>query len=74
MRINLGTIVLTDDQLYGIGLAQGEFRKATRNEIKVHLMGLITKDLGQVAEPVAGLTAQYELTEPPEDTDEIFDD
>ena len=74
MRVNLGTIVLTDDQLYGIGLVQGEFRKATRSEVKTRLVGLIAVDLAVVAEPVAGLTAQYELTEPSEDTDEIFPD
>lgn len=61
MRVNIGTLDITDEQAYGVGLAEGEFRKGTRKEIKDRLVTLVTDHLDELAAPVAELTKQFSL-------------
>ena len=61
MKVNIGTLEITDEQLYGIGLADGSFRKATRNEVKDKLLFLVTSYLEGAASPVAELTKKFAL-------------
>ena len=62
MKVNIGTLEITDEQLYGIGLVEGEFRKATRREVSALLNQLVTEKLNELAEPVAQLTKAYNLS------------
>ena len=62
MKVNIGTLEITDEQLYGIGLADGSFRKATRAEVKDKLLFLVGAYLDGAAAPVKELTEQYAST------------
>lgn len=61
MRLNIGTLEITDEQAYGVGLAEGEFRKGTRKEIKERLIALVAGYLDELAAPVAELTEKFDL-------------
>ena len=61
MKVNIGTLEITDEQLVGIALAGGEFRKATRKEVKDKLLSVTNNYLKAAATPVTELTEQYTL-------------
>ncbi len=61
MRLNIGTLEITDEQAYGVGLAEGQFRKGTRKEIKHRLVALVNGYLDELAAPVAELTEKFDL-------------
>ncbi len=64
MKVNIGTLEITDEQLFGIGLAGGEFRKATRKEVKDLLVGVVNGYLSNAAGPVEDLTERFALDVP----------
>ncbi len=63
MKVNIGTLEITDEQAFGVGLANGEFRRGTRKEIKDRLLSLVNANLIELAAPVAELTKQFGLSE-----------
>lgn len=71
MKVNIGTLVITDDQAFGVGLAEGEFRKGTRKEIKDRLLAVVTGHLNELAAPVSEMTKNFDLAG---GSAEIFDD
>ena len=62
MKVNIGTLEITDEQAFGVGLAEGEFRKGTRREIKERLLILVTDHLNELAAPVAEMTKNFDLS------------
>ena len=61
MRVNIGTIEVSDNELYGIALREtGEMRKATRHEVKGLLVTLVESYMEGAGVEVAEMRAKFD--------------